>query len=360
MILRHNSDHEWRAGEDLPALQDGTVVENRGALFDVLVAGHVVRCLLRGKLKKVKDGHKRQAATPVAAGDRVKVTLLEPGRGVIEEVLPRESGLSRTAAGSAPLQQTLVANVDQAVIVFAAAEPRPDLFLLDRFVVAALASELEPLICINKCDLVDGEPPRLAAGGQVRTRFAVYRQCGFRLLFTSAERGDGLEELKEMLTDRRSVLCGPSGVGKSSLLNSIAPGLSLRVGEMGKVTHKGRHTTTSITLLELPFGGWVADTAGLRQFAFVRETCGTCPCDRPTGKHGKATDCPIKLSPNSVVKREHIAAAFPELHPYLGKCKYSNCSHRDEQDCAIRKAVAAGDIDTRRLRSYLQLVGGET
>jgi ribosome biogenesis GTPase len=288
----------------------------------VLVDGRVVRCLLRGKLKKLRDGHKRQAATPVAAGDRVKVTLLEPGRGVIEEVLPRESGLSRTAAGSAPLQQTLVANVDQAVIVFAAAEPRPDLFLLDRFLVAAAASALEPLICLNKCDLVDGEP--------LHARFAVYRQCGFRLLFTSAERGDGVDELRGQLTGRRSVLCGPSGVGKSSLLNGIAPGLSLRVGAVGDVTHKGRHTTTSIKLLELPFGGWVADTAGLRQFDFW------------------------EMSP------EHIAAAFPELHAHLGKCKYTNCSHRDEPDCAMRRAVAAGEVDTRRLRSYLQLAGGET
>lgn len=397
MILRHNSDKKRQAGTN-PVSQEtdscpkekpgadvvgqelascppiaagwqsparptdqheGTVVENRGALFEVLIDGHIVRCLLRGKLKKVKEGHKRQAATPIAAGDRVKVTFLEPGRGVIEEIMPRESGLSRTAAGSVPLQQTMVANVDQAVIVFAAAEPRPDLFLLDRFVVAAIASELEPLICINKFDLVDGEPP-FAESEQVRTRFAVYRQGGFRLLFASAERGDGLEDLREMLTDRRSVFCGPSGVGKSSLLNAVAPGLSLRVGEMGKVTHKGRHTTTSITLLELPFGGWVADTAGLRQFAFVRESCDTCPCDRPLGKHGKVANCPIKLSPNSAVKREHIAAAFPELHPYLGKCKYSNCSHRDEEGCALRKAVAAGEVDSRRLRSYLQLVGGET
>jgi len=326
-------------------LIEGTVVENRGALFDVLVDGHVVRCLLRGKLKKGKQ----RAATPVAAGDRVKVAMLEPGRGVIEEVLPRESGLSRTAAGSAPLQQTLVANVDQAVIVFAAADPRPDLFLLDRFLVAAIASELEPLVCINKCDLVDGEP--------LRARFAVYRQCGFRLLFTSAENGGGVEALKAALRDRRSVLCGPSGVGKSSLLNAVAPGLSLRVGDVGGVTHKGRHTTSSITLLELPFGGWVADTAGLRQFAFVRETCETCPCDRPMGKDG---NCPVRRSPNSVVKPEHITAAFPELHPYLGKCKYSNCTHRAEPGCAMRDAVAAGDIDTRRLRSYLQLAGGET
>ena len=259
------------------SLFEGTVIENRGALFDVLVDGHLVRCLLRGKLKK----DKQRSVAPVAAGDRVKIAMLEPGRGVIEEVLPRQSGFSRRAAGSRPLQQTLVANVDQAVIVFAAAQPRADLFLLDRFLVAAVASDLEPLICINKVDLVDGGPPR--------ARFAVYLQCGFRVLFASAAEGDGLDALRQTLKDRRSVLCGPSGVGKSSLLNAIAPGLKLQVGEVGEVTHKGRHITTTITLHELPSGGWVADTAGLRQLNFWE------------------------------VGPEHIDAAFPEIASFLGR-----------------------------------------
>jgi ribosome biogenesis GTPase len=262
------------------------------------------------------------AATPVAAGDRVKIALLEPGRGVIEEVLPRASDLSRAAAGSAPLQQTIVANVDQAVIMFAAAEPRADLFLLDRFLVVAIAGGLEPVICINKCDLADG--------GSLRARFAVYRQCGYRVLYTSALSGEGTAEVRELLRDRRSVICGPSGVGKSSLLNALAPGLSLRTGEVGAVTHKGRHTTSSIAYLQLPFGGWVADTPGLRQLGFWEVT------------------------------PEQVAAAFPDLHPYLGQCKYSNCSHRREQGCAMRRAVAAGAVESRRLRSYVDLAGGET
>ena len=307
-------------------LIEGMVVENRGALFEVMVDGHVVRCLLRGKLKKGKQ----RTVAPVSAGDRVKIALLEPGRGIIEAVLPRESTLSRTAAGSRPLRQTLVANVDQAVIVFAAAEPRPDLFMVDRFLVQAMAGGLEPLVCVNKSDLVDGEPPRLATGGQVRARFAVYRKCGFRVLFASAEKGDGVPELKEALKDRRSVLCGPSGVGKSSLLNAVAPGLDLRVGDMGDVTHKGRHTTSSITLLELPFGGWVADTAGLRQLGFWD------------------------------VSADQVAAAFPDIAPFIGGCRFSNCSHGGEDGCAIRGAVQAGEAEPRRVRSYLQMTSGET
>ena len=191
--------------------------------------------------------------------------------------------------------------------------------MLDRFLVAATVAGIGPVICINKCDLVDGEP--------LRARFAVYRQGGFRLLFTSAAAGDGVSELRETLKDRRSVLCGPSGVGKSSLLNAVAPGLSLRTGEMGEVTHKGRHTTSSMSYLQLPFGGWVADTPGLRQLGLWE------------------------------VGGDQIAAAFPDLAPHLGRCRYSNCSHRADPGCALRAAVAAGEVEARRLKSFLQMGG---
>jgi ribosome biogenesis GTPase len=327
------------------SLIEGTVVENRGAHFEVLVDGQVVRCLLRGRLKKGRQRH----ATPLAAGDRVRIAALEPGRGVIEEILPRDSALSRTAAGSRPLQQTFVANVDQAVIVFAAAEPRADLFMLDRFLVVAIASELEPLVCINKTDLVDGEPPH--------ARFAVYRQCGFRVLLTSAETGDGLEDFKTTLKERRSVLFGPSGVGKSSLINAVAPGLKLKTAEIGDVTHKGRHATTSIKLVELPFGGWVADTAGLRQFSFVTECRKKCPCDLPPAE---VEECPFRTGPNSVVKSEHVAAAFPDVVEYAGHCRFSDCAHGAEPGCAVREAMKAGSVEPRRVQSYLQLTGGKT
>jgi ribosome biogenesis GTPase len=245
--------------------------------------------------------------------------MLEHDRGVIEAVLPRTSDLSRRAAGSEPLRHTLVANVDQAVIVFAAAEPRADLFMLDRFLVAAVGGGLEPLLCVNKADLADPE--------LLEARFAVYRQCGFRLASTSAVRGDGLAELREALTDRRSVICGPSGVGKSSLLNAIAPGLHLRTSEVGEVTHKGRHTTSAIALLPLPFGGWVADTPGLRQLSLLEVT------------------------------QEHLAAAFPDVAAHLGRCRYSNCSHLGDPGCGLQAAVASGDLERRRLKSFLQMGG---
>lgn len=294
---------------------EGTVVENRGAHFEVDVEGRRVICLLRGKLKK----DKRTQAAPVAAGDRVRLALLEPGRGVIEQVLPRASDLSRRAAGSVPLQQTLAANVDQAVIVFAVAEPRCDFYMLDRFLLAAGAGGLEQVICFNKCDLM---PPEIRGG-----HFGLYSEIGFRALFTSAYTGEGRESLRDAMRDRRSVICGPSGVGKSSLLNAVATGLARRTRDIGYVTHKGRHTTTSVSLLPLPFGGWVADTPGLRQLSLGRLT------------------------------QAEVMDAFPDLQAYAGHCAFSDCSHRHETGCGVLAAAAAGQIHPRRMRSYLQLRG---
>lgn len=296
-------------------LLEGTVVENRGAHFEVIVDGRPIRCLLRGKLKK----DKRRSVSPVAAGDRVKLTLLDGHQGVIEQVLPRSTDLSRRAAGSVPLQHTLAANVDQALIVFAVAEPRCDFYMLDRFLVAAGAGGLERIICFNKCDLV--------RPGERGPFFGLYSEIGFRALYTSACTGEGIEQLHEAMASRSSVICGPSGVGKSSLLNAVASGLALRTTDVGSVTHKGRHTTTSITLLPLPFGGWVADTPGLRQ-----------------------------LSSDNLTHAE-VMDAFPDLQPYAAACAFSDCSHRHETGCGVRAAAAAGKVHPRRMRSYAQIRG---
>lgn len=296
-------------------LLEGAVLENHGALFDVLVDGHTIRCGLRGRLKKGKQ----HDAAPVAAGDRVEIRLLEVNRGIIERIFPRESDFSRKAVGSIPLQQTIAANIDQVVIVFAAAEPRPDFFFLDRFLVMSTTARLNHVICINKCDLVKPQ--------DLDDDLALYRQLGYRVLCTSTVVHQGIDDLQALLKDRRSVICGPSGVGKSSLLNAIAPGLRLRVGDVGDVTHKGRHTTTSVAMLPLPFGGWIADTPGIRQLTLWE------------------------------VPPEQVSIGFPDILPYLGRCRYSNCTHHGERGCALWDAVLAGKINSRRLRSFRQMGG---
>lgn len=211
----------------------------------------------------------------------------------------------------------LIANLELAVIVFAAAEPRPDLWKLDRFLVLAEDAELESLILLNKADLATSEEIEEYAAG--------YRRIGYDVLAVSAHAGIGIEPLREKLKGHISAFCGPSGVGKSSLLNAVQPGLALKTSDIGYTTFKGRHTTVATELLPLTFGGWVADTPGLRQVEFW---------DLPT---------------------EDVAFSFPEMEPLIGQCKFADCRHRQEPGCAIRAAVEAGAIETRRYESYLEM-----
>lgn len=292
--------------------------------------GRIFPCRLRGNLKKrftysetashvrrVEKVKKLAETDPVAVGDRVSITVSESGtEGVIEEVHPRRRALVRRS-GNERERQTLVANLELAVIVFAAAEPRPDLFKLDRFLVLAEDSELEILIVLNKADLAD--PAELA---EVQ---AEYETIGYDVLTTSRVTGDGIEALRTRLKGRLAAFCGPSGVGKSSLLNAVQPGLRLRTGATSEVTHAGRHTTVRAELLTLEQGGWVADTPGLRQVEFWD------------------------------LAAEDVAFCFPELEPLMGHCKFPNCRHRSEPGCAVRTALDAGQLSPRRYQSYLQM-----
>jgi ribosome biogenesis GTPase / thiamine phosphate phosphatase len=282
---------------------------------------------LRGNLKKelvystsgsrpqrVESAKKRRDTDPIAVGDRVKI---DPDLSVIEEILPRRSALSRNAPSQRG-QHTLVANLDHLFVVFAACEPRPDRWLLDRFLVMAESADIEASIVVNKVDL-------LADGlDDLRTVFAPYEQIGYPVTYVSAREGTGLDPLREMLRGRISAFAGPSGVGKSRLLNALCPGLDLRVGDIGYVTYKGRHTTTTAELIPLKEGadGWVADTPGLRQLEFWQ------------------------------VDKEDIPHCFPEFRPFLGDCRFNNCRHGDELGCVIHAAVEWGDIDRQRYNSF--------
>jgi ribosome biogenesis GTPase / thiamine phosphate phosphatase len=276
---------------------------------------------IRRRVMEVKD---LDTVDPVAVGDVVHVIDAGDGSGVITEILPRRNKLSRPAVDgtrqfkkSRPrLEQVLVANIDQVVIVMPAANPPPAWNLLDRYLAAAEAVHLPAVICLTKFDLI--------AGDDLSCEIEVYRQIGYPVSMTSAINGDGLDQAKVLLKDRVSVLWGKSGVGKSSLLNAIQPGLGLRVNEVNAFNSEGRHTTSHMEMFDLEFGGSVIDTPGQRRFKLWDEEPGD------------------------------FAQLLPEMRPFIGQCKFGlDCTHEREPGCAIKRAVSAGKISQRRYDSFL-------
>lgn len=266
-----------------------------------------------------------QSSDIAAVGDRVQIILLPDGTGSIEAVHPRVSVLSRAVrtegkrgAGEARREQVIVANAEQALFVFAAAQPAPNLKMLDRFLVAGEKSGIPRLfIVVNKLDLEDNSA--------VRARFAIYEKIGYGVLYTSARDGLGVDELKALLTGRISVFTGPSGVGKTSLLNAVQPGLGRKVKAVSQRRAEGLHTTRDSALIRLDFGGYLADTPGIRSLTLWD------------------------------IEPEELDGYYPEIAPLVGKCKFNDCSHHSELGCAVRAAVESGDIARSRYESYLQL-----
>lgn len=276
-------------------------------------------CEVRGRLLQ-----ERTWDTLVAVGDRVWVTPSGDSHGLIERIDERHSVLSRQDP-SAPVaaEDVILANPDQVLIVFAAAQPEPHLRMLDRFLVVAEANELPAIICVNKVDLVGLEAAQAI--------FAEYERIGYPVLYASATDGLAVDALRMLLTDRITVFTGPSGVGKSSLLNALEPALDLRVGDLREVAGKGKHTTRAAHLLPLPIGEetYVADTPGIRELGLY------------------------DMDP------ANLQFTFIEMKPYLHACRYPGCTHDHEPDCAVRRAVEQGAISVERYESYLRLLHGD-
>jgi len=298
-------------------MQRGLIIRSQSGFYTVQTADGSLVCHLRGRLKKGP-----RLGDVAAVGDWVQVTPLESERGVIEALEPRARAFVRLAPNpQGDYRQILIANPDQVVLVFACAEPEPHLGMLDRFLVIAEKQAIPALIVANKVDLLS----------QARREelFGHYPPLGYPVVYTSAASGQGVEQLAGLLKDKISLLAGPSGVGKSSLLNCIQPGLGLAVREISQATSKGRHTTVVRQLFPLDVGGYVADTPGLKALALWD------------------------------IEPEEVDGYFPELRSLVHQCQFSDCTHVHEPGCAVLDALAEGQVHPRRYQSYLSMRFGE-
>ena len=281
-------------------LLNGIIVKAFGGFYFVQVGNQVYTCSLRGRLKKAEAG--------VLVGDKVLMQALGNGEGVVEEILPRQNQLLRPKA----------ANIEQAVLVIAVRDPSPDWMLLDRLLVLVGYAGIEPVVCFNKEDLFTDLS---------RFPFDIYKEAGFRVVFTGIHNNKGKEELQNILKNKISIMAGPSGVGKTSILNMIQDGLVLTTGEISNKLGRGKHTTRHVQLLPLACGGWVADSPGFSRL-----------------------DLPQDMT------KELLASYYPEIRQVLGKCRFDGCSHYKEPDCAVKKLVATGKFNKERYERYIMLL----
>jgi ribosome biogenesis GTPase len=294
----------------------GVIVKKTLNAYLIWSGDAYLECTLASQLKKKTD------ANLVAVGD----VVIWNETSQITEVLPRDNQLSRRGAvpmpGAYAHEQVIVANVDQVIPVFAAANPRPAWNLLDRYLVSAESAEIPALVCLTKMDLVEGS----VQAEEIEAVASEYRAIGYEVVLTSTITGRGLDDLKARLHGRLSALMGKSGVGKTSLLNAVEPGLGLRVQAISQATGKGRHTTSTSEIFPLTLGGAIVDTPGIREFGLWD------------------------------VAEHDLAWFFPEMRPFLGRCKFRmDCGHDEEPGCAVRKAVMEGQISPYRYQSYLKL-----
>lgn len=286
----------------------GRVLSVHGLKTIVATAEGEYECATRGLLKNLATDLQHV----VVAGDHVMIRPDPQNQGLIVRVEPRYSVISRTSRGK---RQIIVSNVDQALIVCSAAEPNIKPGLIDRYLIATESTAIRPIIVINKIDLVDA--------ATLQPLIGVWSSLGYPVLMVSATTGKGMDRFRKCVVGKDSVVTGQSGVGKSSLLNAIDPDLNLRTSHVSQDSEKGRHTTTSAVLVPMAGGGHIVDTPGIRQFQLWD------------------------------IAREELEGCFRDIRPFINSCKFPDCSHRHEAQCAVKHAVADGMIDFRRYDSYV-------
>ena len=284
-------------GETMDELT-GVIVKALSGFYYVDTGTEVLECRARGIFRKTGE-------SPLV-GDRVTLRI-EQGKGTVQTILPRRNRFLRPA----------VANIDALVILASRSIPVTDPFLIDRMTVLSLAQGVEPIICVNKSDLEDPAP--LAA---------LYETAGFSVVCTSAETGDGIDELRSLISGKTVAFTGNSGVGKSTILRKLCPELEIETGEVSQKLGRGRHTTRHVELFPIGDASYVVDTPGFSSF---------------------------ELELMEPIPKEELSELFPDFRPYLGSCRFPDCAHRKEPDCGVLAAVAAGQIRPSRHRSYLRL-----
>ena len=300
----------------------GLVLRARSGFYTIATAeGDLVEARLRGRVKK-----ERQASDLAVIGDRVTVERLPDGTGAIDSVEPRQGRFSRRQPGprGSWREDVIVANPDLVAVVFSCDRPPPNPRLIDRFLVVAEYNEVRVLLVANKVDLV--------GAGAAQALFGPYERIGYDVVYASAKAEIGLEELRGRLAGRLAIVTGPSGVGKSTLLNSLQPGLQLATSAVSEVeSGKGKHTTTHAELhpLDGPAGGYVADTPGIRELGLWQ------------------------------IPATELASCFPEFRPHLGACAFNDCTHLHEPRCGLRAAAEAGQVTEARYDSYRRLATGD-
>jgi len=295
----------------------GQIIRSQSGFYTVRAESRDIVCVLRGKLKKGP-----RLGDVASVGDWVKITCLDDGTGIIEEIEPRKSLFVRMAPlPQGTYQQILVANLDQVLFVFACTQPAPRYGMLDRYLVIAEKQKIPATIVANKVDLVGVE--------LAQQMFELYSQIEYKVIYTSARTGEGINEVKKLLRNKISLLTGPSGVGKTSLLNAVQPGLGLEVRNVSKVTKKGRHTTVFREMFPLEEDGYVVDTPGWKALALWD------------------------------IEPEELDGYFPEFRSLVKDCQFSDCTHVHEPGCAVLAALDRGDIFPSRYQSYIRMRFGE-
>lgn len=299
---------------------EGIVIKSTGSNYQVLSNGTVYDCGLKGKIRL--EG--RKTTNPVAVGDKVDLDFEENGKPVIEKIHPRRNYIIRKSINLSKQAQILASNMDQAVLIATLVSPRTSLGFIDRFLITAEAYDIPAKIIFNKCDLLDD-----VLLGLQKEIIDIYTNIGYACFEVSSYNTEQIASLRDLFKDKLTLVAGHSGVGKSTFVNALQPGLGLKTGEISTAHSKGMHTTTFAELHPLDFGGGIIDSPGIKELGLVE------------------------------MKKEEVGHYFPEIRERMNDCKFNNCLHVNEPKCAVMAAVENGEISPERYNSYLGILNGE-